>query len=309
MQPVYEVFQTIGSWGVLVFVISSMLNVGLTQKPAKLVRHLHNRAFLLRMLLLNFIVVPALMISLTQILPLEPIYAAGLVIFSLAAGAPFLIKLTSVSQSDIALGATVLLVLMITSVVVMPAVLPLVLEGVTVDVWAIVEALVVQMLLPLVAGMVLLQVAEPFVSVIQPWVARLSNIALYVMVIAIVLGYLPSMADIELWKALGAGMLVLLLALFLGWTMGDGHGHLMEVGGLGTAQRNTAASLIVAQGSFEDPRVLVVIVLLNTFGVIMLIAAAKLMSKDNRFDFLLPVAADVPQRSPSMTQGESDDQP
>lgn len=309
MQPVYEVFQTIGSWGVLVFVISSMLNVGLTQKPAKLVRHLHNRAFLLRMLLLNFIVVPALMISLTQILPLEPIYAAGLVIFSLAAGAPFLIKLTSVSQSDIALGATVLLVLMITSVVVMPAVLPLVLEGVTVDVWAIVEALVVQMLLPLVAGMMLLQVAEPFVSVIQPWVARLSNIALYVMVIAIVLGYLPSMADIELWKALGAGMLVLLLALFLGWTMGDGHGHLMEVGGLGTAQRNTAASLIVAQGSFEDPRVLVVIVLLNTFGVIMLIAAAKLMSKDNRFDFLLPVAADVPQRSPSMTQGESDDQP
>lgn len=309
MQPVYEVFQTIGSWGVLVFVISSMLNVGLTQKPAKLVRHLHNRAFLLRMLLLNFIVVPALMISLTQILPLEPIYAAGLVIFSLAAGAPFLIKLTSVSQSDIALGATVLLVLMITSVVVMPAVLPLVLEGVTVDVWAIVEALVVQMLLPLVAGMVLLQVAEPFVSVIQPWVARLSNIALYVMVIAIVLGYLPSMADIELWKALGAGMLVLLLALFLGWTMGDGHGHLMEVGGLGTAQRNTAASLIVAQGSFDDPRVLVVIVLLNTFGVIMLIAAAKLMSKDNRFDFLLPVAADVPQRSPSMTQGESDDQP
>lgn len=305
----YEVFQTIGSWGVLVFVISSMLNVGLTQKPAKLVRHLHNRAFLLRMLLLNFIVVPALMISLTQILPLEPIYAAGLVIFSLAAGAPFLIKLTSVSQSDIALGATVLLVLMITSVVVMPAVLPLVLEGVTVDVWAIVEALVVQMLLPLVAGMVLLQVAEPFVSVIQPWVARLSNIALYVMVIAIVLGYLPSMADIELWKALGAGMLVLVLALFLGWTMGDGHGHLMEVGGLGTAQRNTAASLIVAQGSFEDPRVLVVIVLLNTFGVIMLIAAAKLMSKDNRFDFLLPVAADVPQRSPSMTQGESDDQP
>lgn len=305
----YEVFQTIGSWGVLVFVISSMLNVGLTQKPAKLVRHLHNRAFLLRMLLLNFIVVPALMISLTQILPLEPIYAAGLVIFSLAAGAPFLIKLTSVSQSDIALGATVLLVLMITSVVVMPAVLPLVLEGVTVDVWAIVEALVVQMLLPLVAGMMLLQVAEPFVSVIQPWVARLSNIALYVMVIAIVLGYLPSMADIELWKALGAGMLVLLLALFLGWTMGDGHGHLMEVGGLGTAQRNTAASLIVAQGSFDDPRVLVVIVLLNTFGVIMLIAAAKLMSKDNRFDFLLPVAADVPQRSPSMTQGESDDQP
>lgn len=293
----YEVFQVIGSWGVTVFVVSSMLNVGLTQKPALLIRHLSNRAFLLRMLLLNFIVVPALMISLTQIVPLEPIYIAGLVLFSMAAGAPFLIKLTSVSRADIALAATVLLMLMITTVLVLPWFLPLVLEGVTVDTWAMTEALLVQMVLPMVAGMVLLHFAESFVALVQPWVARLSNIALYLMVVAIVIGYFPAMGDPQLWRALGTGMLVLLVALFLGWTMGDGHGHLMEVGGLGTAQRNTAAALIVAQGSFDDSRVLVIIILLNTFGVLMLIAAAKLMSKENRFDFLLPVAADVPQRT------------
>lgn len=35
-----------------------------------------------------------------------------------------------------------------------------------------------------------------------------------------------------------------LLALFLAWTMGDGHDHLQDVGGLGTAQRGTAAALI-----------------------------------------------------------------
>lgn len=307
VQPVYEVFQTIGAWGVTIFVVTSMLNVGLTQKPGRLIGHLYNRAFLLRMLLLNFIVVPALMISLTQIVTLEPVYTAGLILFSLAAGAPFLIKLTSVSQSDISLAATVLLVLMVTTVVVLPWLLPLVLEGVSVDIWAIIQALLLQMLLPLVAGMVLLHLAESFVAAIQPWTARLSNISLYVMVVAIVLGYLPAMADLELWKALGAGMLVLLLSLFLGWTMGDGHGHLMEVGGLGTAQRNTAAALIVAQSSFDDPRVLVVIILLNTFGVIMLIAAAKLMSKENRFDFLLPVAADVPRQSAPNAGGDSHD--
>lgn len=301
VQPVYEVFQTIGAWGVTVFVVTSLLNVGLTHKPGRLVQHLSNRAFLLRMLLLNFIVVPALMISLTQIVPLEPIYIAGLVLFSMAAGAPFLIKLTSVSRADVALAATVLLMLMVTTVLVLPWLLPLVLEGVTVDTWAIIEALLLQMVLPMVVGMVLLHFAESFVSFVQPWVARLSNIALYLMVLAIVIGYLPSMADPELWKALAAGMLVLLLSLFLGWTMGDGHGHLMEVGGLSTAQRNTAAALVVAQSSFDDPRVLVIIILLNTFGVLMLIAAAKLMSRENRFDFLLPVAADVPQRTASNT--------
>lgn len=271
-----------------------MLNVGLTQKPSRLLRHLDNRAFLLRMLLLNFIVVPALMIAGVYLVDMEPVYAAGLLLFGLSAGAPFLIKLTDVSDSDIALAATVMLVLMVASVVVLPLALPQVIEGLTVDAWGITRSLLVQMILPLVVGMLLLQYAEPLVARVQPWVAATSNIALYVLIVAIVIGYLPAMSDPGLWVAIGVGLVVLVLALFLGWTMGDGHGHLKEVGGLGTAQRGTAAALIVAQTNFDDPRILVVITLLNTFGVVLLIAAAKVMSRDNAFDFLLPQAADVP---------------
>ncbi|MDQ3899381.1 MAG: bile acid:sodium symporter [Actinomycetota bacterium] len=296
MRAVFEFFQTLGSWGVTVFVVTSMLNVGLTQKPSRLLAHLSNRAFLLRMLLLNLVVVPALMIAAKEIVELEPIYAAGLLLFSLASGAPFLIKLTRISDSDIALAASVLLVLMVATVFVLPVMLPRVLEGLTVNTWAVVEELLRQMFLPLAGGMLALQFAEGLVAVVQPWVARISSIALYVLVVAIVIGYLPSMTDPELWKAIGVGMVVLLLALFLGWTMGDGHDHLQDVGGLSTAQRGTAAALIVAQDNFEDPRVLVVITLVNIFGVVMLIAAAKLMSKENSFDFLRPVAADPPHR-------------
>lgn len=292
----YEFFQTLGSWGVTVFVVTSMLNVGLTQKPSRLLAHLSNRAFLLRMLLLNFVVVPALMIAATEIVELDTVYEAGLLLFALAAGAPFSIKLTGISDSDIALGATVMLVLIVGTVIWLPIMLPQVLEGVTVDTWAVVQGLLTQMILPLVIGMVLLQVAEGFVAGVQPWVARISNIALYVLIVAIIIGYLPAMTDPGLWKAIGAGMVVLLLALFLGWTMGDGHDHLQDVGGLDTAQRGTAAALIVAQDNFDDPRVLVIITLVNTLGVVMLIIAAKRMSKDNSFEFLIPEAADVPGR-------------
>ncbi|MGC0251929.1 bile acid:sodium symporter family protein [Pseudactinotalea sp. Z1748] len=290
----YEFFQTVGSWGVTVFVVTSMLNVGLTQKPSRLLAHLDNRAFLLRMVLVNFVVVPALMIAAVYLVDLEPVYAAGILLFSLAAGAPFVIKLTTVSQSDIALATTVLLMLMVGTVVILPLALPQVIEGITVDTWQIAQSLIVQMILPLAVGMALLQIAERLVAVIQPWVAALSNIALYVLIVAIIIGYLPSMSDPALWKAIGVGLAVLFLALFLGWTMGDGHGHLQEVGGLATAQRNTAAALIVAQQNFDDPRVLVVITLLNTLGVVMLIGAAKLMSRENSFAFLIPAAADVP---------------
>lgn len=292
----YEFFQTLGSWGVTVFVVTSMLNVGLTQKPSRLLAHLSNRAFLGRMLLLNFIVVPALMIAATEIVELNTVYQAGLLLFALAAGAPFSIKLTGVSDSDIALGATVMLVLIVGTVIWLPLLLPQVLDDVTVDTWAVVGGLLTQMFLPLVVGMLARHLTENLVATVQPWVAGTSNIALYVLIVAIIIGYLPEMTDPGLWKALGVGMVVLVLALFLGWTMGDGHDHLQDVGGLGTAQRGTAAALIVAQDNFQDPRVLVVIILLNTFGVVMLIVAAKRMSKDNSFDFLIPEAADAPGR-------------
>src|SRR5699024_2178215 len=177
---------------------------GLTQKPSRLLVHLDNRAFLVRMVLMKFVVVPALMIAavylvdlepvyaagvllfslaagepfllklasvsesdialahtaltvaVVDLVDLEPVYAAGLLLFSLAAGAPFLIKLTSVSDSDIALAATVLMVLMVGTVVVLPLALPQVLEGITVDTWQIAEGLLVQMIAPLVIGMILL---------------------------------------------------------------------------------------------------------------------------------------------------------
>ena len=92
-----------------------------------------------------------------------------------------------------------------------------------------------------------------------------------------------------------AGLVV--LALFLGWTMGDGLDDLQEVGGLATAQRGTAAALIVAQDNFDDPRVLVVITLLTVFGVVVLIIAAKLLSREDSFSSLLPQVADVPEGS------------
>lgn len=185
---------------------------------------------------------------------------------------------------------------MVATVIVLPIMLPLVLEGVTVDTWAVVQSLTLQMFLPLVIGMLALQFAEPLVAIVQPWVARISTISLLVLIVAIIIGYLPSMRDAALWKAIGVGMVVLLLALFLGWTMGDGHDHLQDVGRLSTAQRGTAAALIVAQDNFDDPRVLVVITLLNTLGVVMLIVAAKMLSKENSFSFLIPVAADEPRR-------------
>ena len=88
-----------------VFVIATMLNVGLTQKPSDIARHLKNLPFVIKMLVANFILAPLVMVAVLYVAPFDPALKAGLLIFSLGAGAPFLIKLTQTAEHEVALGA------------------------------------------------------------------------------------------------------------------------------------------------------------------------------------------------------------
>lgn len=289
-----EFFRQASAILVVIFVVSSMLNVGLTQKPSRIISHLRRSQFLIAMLVVNLIVVPAVMIFVLRLVPVAPHYETGLILFGVAAGAPFLIHLTKTSQRDLALGATVLMVLMVGSVITMPLLLPLLIEGITVSAWQIVSPMLVQIILPMVVGMLLLQFFEPFTAVIQPFIAKLSNIALYALIAAVAIGYAEALLDPDIWVAFAVGIVVLIFAFFIGFMMGDGHDQLKDVGGLGTAQRGTASALIVASNAFDDPRILVLITILNILVVALLIPAAKWLSPDNRFSFLTPVAADTP---------------
>ena len=164
-----------------VFVIATMLNVGLTQKPSDIARHLKNWTFLIKMLVANFILAPLVMVAVLYVAPFDPSLKAGLLIFSLGAGAPFLIKLTQTAEHELALGAAVMMLLMVVTVVYMPLVLPLLLSGVSVDAVAIAKALLIQMLLPIGVGMLIAAVLPGLARKSQKLVGTLGNLAMYAM--------------------------------------------------------------------------------------------------------------------------------
>lgn len=191
------------------------------------------------------------------------------------------------------------MVLMIGTVFLMPLLLPLLLEGVTLDSWAIASGLLLQMILPIALGMLLLTFAGSFTAVVQPWIARISNIALYAMLVATLLGNLSALGDLRMWGAILTGVFALMIAFFVGHNTGIGQDTDSQIGALGTAQRNTAAAVIVAQSNFADPLVLLTTVLLNTIMMFILLFIATLMAKDIRMALLEPLEADPPQRNPT----------
>jgi BASS family bile acid:Na+ symporter len=267
-----------------IYVISTMLNVGLTQKLSNITEHLSNYSFVLKMLLANFVLAPLLMIVALYFAPFDPALKAGLLIFSLCAGAPFLIKLTQTAKQDVALGAAVMMLLMVVTVVYTPIVLPMILSAINVDGWAIARTLLLQMLFPIAAGIVVVQFLTDFAKKIQPWIGWLSNITLYILIAATLIGYFPNMKGIIGTGAILVGLAFVAAAFGIGYLAGAGKDHLEDVGGLGTAQRNTAAGIIIAVQNFSDRNVLVMLTLANTLGIVMLLFVAKALSRDNKVE-------------------------
>jgi len=265
-----------------VFVICTMLNVGLTQKPSAIAAHLKNWPFVIKMLLANFVFAPLLMVIALYFAPFDPPLKAGLLIFCLGAGAPFLIKLTQTAEHDVALGAAVMMLLMVVTVIYMPVALPLLLSGISVDAVAIAKALLLQMLLPIGVGMVIAQLLPTLAKKSQPLVGGLGNAAMYALLVATLIGYFPNLRDIVGTGAFLVGLLFVAAAFGFGYLAGWGQDHLEDVGGLGTAQRNTAAGVIVAIQNFPDPNVFVMLTLANILGIVMLLFIARALSRDNK---------------------------
>jgi BASS family bile acid:Na+ symporter len=278
----FEFFRSLVEIVAPIFVISTMLNVGLTQRLSDITGHLKNYPFVLKMLLANFVLAPLVMILILTFTSFDPALRDGLLIFALCAGAPFLIKLTQTAEHDVALGAAVMILLIAATVIYVPIVLPMVMYGVAVDGWAIAKTLFLQMLLPIVVGMLAVQFLPNLAKKIQPWVGILGNITLYVLVAATLIGYFPNMISIVGTGAILVGLAFVAAAFGIGYLMGGGKDHLEDVGGLGTAQRNTAAGVIIATQNFDDPNVLVMLTLANTLGIVMLLLIAKRLSRDNK---------------------------
>ena len=278
----FEFFRSLVGIVAPIFVISTMLNVGLTQRLSDITGHLKNYPFVLKMLLANFVLAPLVMIVVLTFTSFDPALRDGLLIFALCAGAPFLIKLTQTAEHDVALGAAVMILLIAATVIYVPIVLPMVMYGVAVDGWTIAKTLFLQLLLPIAVGMLAVQFLPVLAKKIQPWVGKLGNITLYVLVAATLIGYFPNMISIVGTGAILVGLAFVAAAFGIGYLMGGGKDHLEDVGGLGTAQRNTAAGVIIATQNFDDPNVLVMLTLANTLGIVMLLLIAKRLSRDNK---------------------------
>ena len=270
-----QVLQALQQVATLVFVVSSMLAMGLSLTVGAIVAPLRHMRLVAVALAANFIAVPLFAILLQSIVKLdEPLYA-GLLLVATAAGAPFLPKLAEAAKGDIALSVGLMVLLMVTTVLYMPIVLPLLLPDVQISPWDIASSLVFLMLLPLAAGLFIKSRYIAVAQGLQPHMAQTSSLSIAILIGAGVLANFTQIIGLVGTGGIVAILAFLLGALAIGYFAGGKDPGTRAVLGLGTAQRNLSAALVVASQNFGDtPDTLTFIIVAALIGLVSLMLFA-----------------------------------
>lgn len=271
-----ETLQVITQVAMLVFVVGSMAAMGLGLTVSRIAEPLRDIRLIVALLIANFVAVPAAAIAAARLLPMEPAAATAVVLIGCVAGAPFLPRLAQLSRSNLALAVGVMVLLMVTTIVYAPLVVPLAVPGATVDPVEIAQSLILFMLVPLALGLL---VRARLPELADDWVGKASHASSMGLMLgiasALMLTWRQVIGSVGTWIFVGL-VIILVVGLLAGWLAGmgrpSGERTLM---GLATANRNIAAALIVAASIGGDTLIYTLVGAL-TIPVALIVLAGQL---------------------------------
>jgi len=272
-----------------VFVASSMLALGLNLTVGQVLAPLRNIKLVCLALLANFVLMPFGAFGIEKLLRLDQSLGVGLVLLGTAAGAPFLPKLAQIAKTHLAFAVALMVLLMIVTIGCMPLVLPLLIEGASVDPVKIARSLVLLMLLPLAVGLAMKASYQVAAARVKPVLDRVSNLSLILLTVLIWVTNFDKVLAIFGTRGILAGVLFTVLALGAGHLLGGPSGDSRRVLALGTAQRNIAAALLVGEQTFSDPKVVVMVIVVADVGLIILLLIARRLANQKQRTGVIPL--------------------
>jgi predicted Na+-dependent transporter len=252
-----ELLNTLYNLMGLVFVLGTIISMGLSLTMKQITGPLRNGRFVIVALLANFIVPPIAAFLLIRIFSLDESLAVGLMLVSLAAGAPGLPKMAEFARVDTAAATGLMVLLVVVTIIVLPIALPILLSGISVTFWDIASGLVYLILVPLAVSLFVRARYAEIATSAQPLFAQASNLSLlFLMVLMVVLNF-SNVVGLLGSGGLLASLILVLLTVVGGYLLG---GSSKWVQALGAGQRNIAAAMVVATMNFSNDEIVMVVV-------------------------------------------------
>jgi len=244
----------------IIFVLGTIISMGLSLTMAQITGPLRNVRFVILALLANFVVVPVAAYILIQVFSLDEPLAIGLLLVSLAAGAPGLPKMAEFAKLDTAAATSLMVLLVVITIIVLPIALPLLLTEITVTFWDIASGLIFLILIPLALSLfVRARYAEAAASAL-PYFTQASTFSLLALMVLMVVLNFQNVIDLLGSGGLLASLILVILSAAGGYLLGSLGGSNNWVQALGAGQRNIAAAMVVATMNFGSEEIVMVVV-------------------------------------------------
>ena len=272
--------------GAVIFIITSMITLGLSNTVPQVFAPLKERNLILRVILVNFILVPALAYLLVAGLNLPPGLALGVILIGTAAGSPFLPRANQIKADKRELAGALGVLLTILSVFYIPVIVPFMAQGgASVNPFYVFMAFVIMVLIPLGIALHLRSGREEKVARILPWLDRTSYGAFFAVFIGVTYVFFDQLTAI-IGTAGFIAMIIFILAAFgIGYLCAGNGAGMKGVFAFGTAQRNLAVALVLpfidlvsnygTPDSGYDPTAMIMIVISGLAGLIILMVLGK----------------------------------
>lgn len=267
---------------VMIFTVSNLAAMGLEINKDEALKALKNPRFVILILVWGWIVGPAIALGLTKIIPLSEAHAAGLLLISLAPTAPFFPLMVTKARGDMSSAGAFILVATIGTVIFLPILVPVLIEGLEVSVWALAKPLLIMVLLPLLIGFAIRVYKTPLADKLFPIIKKIGTLFLLITAVLTFWLYWEEMLSAIGSFAVGAQIIFFALITFLSYKIPFGLKKTQRSGmALGMCTRNIAAVFVAYFGiTNPDPGVFVMIVLVVPLALIVALIAAKIFAKD-----------------------------
>src|SRR5574342_548397 len=262
---------------ILIYVISGMLALGLSQTVKQIIEPLKNVRITISAIVASYIILPLIATSIARLFGLDPTLRYGLVLLSMAAGAEVGPIFTAKSNGNVSLSGGILAMSIAITIIYIPVMIGVFLPDVEVDVKHMVLKLILTIVVPLLLGLLIRSRFEKFAHTAEKYLHIISRLFVVLLLLTLIgLYYKPFIGLFGTYTLL-AGVIYIVTAFVIGYLLGWPERGTMLAMGYMHGARNASVAVMVANSVFSDlPNVMLMIATVVVLILVILIAVSYL---------------------------------
>ncbi|OLQ81606.1 hypothetical protein BIT28_09540 [Photobacterium proteolyticum] len=266
---------------VIVFTVANLAAMGLELNLREVQNTLRSPHAIALILVLGWVIGPVLAWLIIRFIPLMEAHAAGLLLISLVPTAPFFPLMVRKARGDINFAGAFMLLTTLGTVLLLPLLAPLLIKGLTVNMWSLAKPLLVLVLLPLLLGGIVRGTSPNAAEKLFPVVKKIGGVSLVLTMVLVLVLYGRDMLGAVGSFAPGALVLFLLAITAISYKISFGLKQQQRSSmALGMCTRNIAAVFAAYFGiTNPPPGLFVMILLVIPLAAIVAMVAARLFAR------------------------------